>query len=298
MNDSTAQQIEEKKCLNCGNPLTGPYCHNCGQNNKYKRLDIWQLLGSFFQNIFNLDAAYPKTFIGLIKHPGIVSKQYVAGMRKRYANPFAYLVVAFALHVLLNATVIKEEVPALGGLLTYLGVVAMGAVVEGYLVAHSEEKAEQDDAARSEEKAEQDDSTRPWYDQESLTDFVNRYNTWLTYALIVPLAFIWAILFRKSQYNLAENYVFALYIFAQLTFWGLVWFLIMDPLVSLANSPLISSIANVLFFAVYFGYFVYAGKGFYEQKSFTLLFKFLASFVILIFCEMVVGVLVAIISAD
>lgn len=272
MNDSTVPAEEDKKCLNCDKSLVGPFCHHCGQNNRFKRLDIRQLLGNFFQNIFNLDAAYPKTFIGLIRHPGIVCKRYVAGMRKRYANPFGYLVVAFALHVFLNALITKQEVPPLGGVLTLYATQLMGGVVEGAIEPEAEE--------------ERSDSDKPLIDQNSITTFTNKYNKWLTYALIIPLALIWAILFRKSQYNLAENYVFALYVFGQFTLLGLVLLFIPLP-----TFPFSTQIFGLGIFSLFITYIVYAGQAFYKQNSLIVLVKILASLVILTIFELLVAVL-------
>jgi hypothetical protein len=87
---------------------------------------------------------------------------------------------------------------------------------------------------------------------------------------------------------LAENYVFALYILGQLTLLGLVPIFIV---VALTNSSLIGRIVDTLLLAIIFPYFVYAGKGFYQQKWFTVVLKFVASFVILTIFELVVGTL-------
>ncbi|NNE71231.1 MAG: DUF3667 domain-containing protein, partial [Rhodothermales bacterium] len=67
-------------CPNCDTPRLGPHCQECGQK------DVGRLtLKGFFQTglarAFSMDRGYLRTFVGLMKRPGHVAREYVDGRR-------------------------------------------------------------------------------------------------------------------------------------------------------------------------------------------------------------------------
>ncbi|MBC6607297.1 DUF3667 domain-containing protein [Hymenobacter sp. BT188] len=93
-------------CLNCRQQLSaGSFCPNCGQRRPH-RLTV----GHVAHEVFHVFTHADNTIIGYIPqvlfHPGRVVDDYLAGRRKRYFNPFQFLllvlglttVVAVALH--------------------------------------------------------------------------------------------------------------------------------------------------------------------------------------------------------
>ncbi|TVZ27344.1 uncharacterized protein DUF3667 [Gillisia sp. Hel_I_86] len=79
-------------CLNCGHPLdiSDKYCTNCGQLNSTKKLSFNDFFLEFFAGIFSYDSRMRRTLSTLIFRPGKISRDYISGMRTRYANPFRF----------------------------------------------------------------------------------------------------------------------------------------------------------------------------------------------------------------
>ena len=95
------------KCLNCGQPLelTDKYCSNCSQLNSTKQLSISDFFNEFFSSIFTYDSRLRYTLKDLLFKPGVITRNYVAGQRLKYANPFRfYLSVSIIYFILLGLT--------------------------------------------------------------------------------------------------------------------------------------------------------------------------------------------------
>jgi len=87
-----SQKYRGEKCLNCDHPLdkSDKFCPNCSQLNSTKKLHLKDLFNEFFGSLFAYDSRIVRTFKVLLFKPGIISKEYVAGKRMRYANPFRF----------------------------------------------------------------------------------------------------------------------------------------------------------------------------------------------------------------
>lgn len=81
------------KCLNCGHPLdiSDKYCPNCSQANSTKKLVLKDFFDEFLSNLVNYDSKLLKTLYALLIKPGTITKDYVAGKRVSYTNPFRFL---------------------------------------------------------------------------------------------------------------------------------------------------------------------------------------------------------------
>jgi len=79
-------------CLNCAHPLdiSDKYCANCGQLNTIKKLSFQDFFLEFFAGIFSYDSRMRRTLSVLIFKPGKITRDYISGMRTRYANPFRF----------------------------------------------------------------------------------------------------------------------------------------------------------------------------------------------------------------
>lgn len=79
-------------CLNCQTPLdqADAYCHQCGQLNTTKRLALKDFFSEFFTNFISYDSKLWRTITQLLTRPGFVTREYCAGKRSRYANPFRF----------------------------------------------------------------------------------------------------------------------------------------------------------------------------------------------------------------
>jgi ABC-type multidrug transport system fused ATPase/permease subunit len=75
-------------CLNCGTPLVGPHCHQCGQAGHVHRT-----LGAFWHDlahsVLHFDGKMWRTLPLLAWRPGELTRRYVAGERARFVSPMA-----------------------------------------------------------------------------------------------------------------------------------------------------------------------------------------------------------------
>lgn len=92
-------EAENAVCQNCGTPLAGGYCHSCGQRH-LPQLRLRDLGRRFLETVLDIDdlgAGLRRTFLGGIRSPGGLARQYVDGKRKRIVNPIGYFLIATTL---------------------------------------------------------------------------------------------------------------------------------------------------------------------------------------------------------
>jgi hypothetical protein len=85
----------ERACLNCGTPLVGPHCHQCGQ-----RGHVHRTLGAFFHDlvhgVLHFEGKTWRTLPLLAWRPGKLTREYIDGKRASYVSPIAlFLFVVF-----------------------------------------------------------------------------------------------------------------------------------------------------------------------------------------------------------
>ncbi|WP_294122698.1 DUF3667 domain-containing protein [Sphingomonas sp.] len=92
----------ETNCLNCGAPLTGPYCSACGQKAHVHR-SLKAFMGDFVAGVLNFEGKFWRTLPMLAWRPGELTCRYIAGERARFISPIAlYLFTVFAMFAVLN----------------------------------------------------------------------------------------------------------------------------------------------------------------------------------------------------
>lgn len=94
-----------KQCLNCGTPLdlSDRYCHNCGQRNSTKRLTAFDYFNELLMSLVTFDSRIYYTVYDLFFKPGTISRNYIAGKRVRYANPFRFFLSVSIIFFLLSS---------------------------------------------------------------------------------------------------------------------------------------------------------------------------------------------------
>lgn len=97
------KQKKGLECLNCGQPLhrNDNFCSECGQKN-INRISISELISNFFSGFFAFDNQFFRTLKPLLFKPGKVAKDYTTGLRKRYTNPFVFLLHTIILYFIIN----------------------------------------------------------------------------------------------------------------------------------------------------------------------------------------------------
>lgn len=98
-------------CLNCDHPLdlSEKYCSNCGQLNSTKKLSFNDFFLEFFAGIFSYDSRMRRTLSTLIFQPGKISRDYINGMRTRYANPFRFFLSVSIIFFIIYSFSLKSD---------------------------------------------------------------------------------------------------------------------------------------------------------------------------------------------
>jgi hypothetical protein len=93
---SHLKERKEKNCLNCQTTVQGRYCHVCGQENLEPKETVWHLVQHFFNDITHFDGKFFASVKFLLRKPGFLSAEYVAGRRASYLNPIRMYVFTSA----------------------------------------------------------------------------------------------------------------------------------------------------------------------------------------------------------
>jgi hypothetical protein len=105
-NTQQAAAASQAVCSDCGAPLYGPFCCQCGE----RTIDRHSLTLSHFlkhnllHELSHVDGKIFRTFRYLIFRPGFLSAEYFAGRRRRYVNPVRLLLTCLLVLAVLART--------------------------------------------------------------------------------------------------------------------------------------------------------------------------------------------------
>jgi hypothetical protein len=89
----------EAQCANCGAPLRGHYCHDCGQSADHRHRSIGRLIWEALEATFELDGRLWRTVPALFFRPGTLARDYIEGRVARHVPPFRTFLVALVLFI-------------------------------------------------------------------------------------------------------------------------------------------------------------------------------------------------------
>jgi hypothetical protein len=81
-------------CENCGAPLSGPYCGQCGQPAIDYRRSFGHVLVDVLNEFLNWDSKFFATIALLIAKPWRLTNEFIAGHRVRYVHPLRLYLLA------------------------------------------------------------------------------------------------------------------------------------------------------------------------------------------------------------
>ena len=96
--DSTDSPVA---CRNCGWQVERSYCPNCGQHIGNHNNRLWPLIQEFLEEFVRFDSKLLRTLLPLVRHPGLLTRQWSEGKRASYISPLK-------LYVTLNAVFFLE----------------------------------------------------------------------------------------------------------------------------------------------------------------------------------------------
>jgi hypothetical protein len=91
-------------CLNCGTSLTDAFCAHCGQRAGDARLSVRDIAHEAVAEHLGLDSKVARTLITLLRHPGRLTIEFLAGRRVRYVPPLRLYLSLSVLFFLCSAT--------------------------------------------------------------------------------------------------------------------------------------------------------------------------------------------------
>ena len=92
--------MELYNCKNCGNQFEVNFCNVCGQKPAH-RLDVKHVLHETIHVFTHADKGIFAFIPNILTRPGIMALEYVQGKRKKYFNPFQYLLLIVGVVVFL-----------------------------------------------------------------------------------------------------------------------------------------------------------------------------------------------------
>jgi len=183
-------------CKNCQTELVGEkkFCTNCGGKVINHRFNFKMVFEEFFSTFISWDNTFFKTLIHSYTKPQEVVNGYLDGVRKRYMQPFAYMVIAltlYGIYMVLAKDVILEYVTASN--------LEIKKMFENFGLKIDEKFIE---------------------DSLKTNKFLLKYSNYLTFISIPIIAIANFIIFKKRnfiEHNIALLYSYASYIFGFLT---------------------------------------------------------------------------------
>ena len=99
-------------CENCGAPLTGEFCSQCGQHAIDYRRSIFRVLLDAADSFLNWDTKFLHSVNQLLIHPWQLTNDFNAGRRARYVHPLRlYLIGSIVFFLLARAVDWNSEGP-------------------------------------------------------------------------------------------------------------------------------------------------------------------------------------------
>ena len=250
-------ELTKENCVHCGEPLSGNYCHQCGQKNTLSRLTWRVLIEDLQKRLFGFDNNFVRTVRDLTIAPGKVVKSSLEGIRVVYIGPVGYLFLLITIFVLL--------------------VSILGINWTEY-ISPTQEVFTPEDISETQKRF-QNDSQKFIIDNFRVVAF-----------LFIPVyALTTKLLFRKSGYNFLEHTVVVCYGQSQPMILGILSIIVFK----LTNYSLAAWISPISF--IYMGY-VYAGVYTHNRKWVAFIKGPLAILLSVLFI-MVIVVIVTIILA-
>src|SRR6476646_4800185 len=85
--ESRGDDVAPKTCRNCGAPVDGAYCASCGQETALRLPTLREFVREAAGRYVALDGQLWRPVFALLARPGCLTREYLAGRRRRYIRP-------------------------------------------------------------------------------------------------------------------------------------------------------------------------------------------------------------------
>jgi len=106
-------------CLNCGAALSGPFCATCGQRDVPPYPSVRELAVDAVSEFSGWDGRLASTLRALVRHPGLLTHEFLEGRRARYISPLRLYLTASLVYFLIAAA--TPDVRTESGKTVFLG---------------------------------------------------------------------------------------------------------------------------------------------------------------------------------
>jgi hypothetical protein len=231
-------------CKNCERTFEGRFCPNCSQKAATHRFTLKHFAYEFFHAFTHADKGMLFLIKELFRKPGKVALEFVTGKRKKYFNPFSFLLIAMALNVFLTQKTNFYDV--------FLDKTTQ-------MVTQLEKKSSQTGKPSATSELEKTRQATPKILE----------NTKLLSLMCLPiLALLTWLFFKKSGFNYAENLVMNIFIQGQLS----VFFILFCIIPFLLYRPLVIVLPYLFIIATWL-YSLLAYKQFFKERRWVNILK-------------------------
>ncbi len=237
--------MNTKYCLNCDYYLVKEqkFCPSCGQPSVVHRFT----LKHFFHEAFHAFTHADKGLFYLLKElairPGVVAREYMAGKRKKYYNPFTFFLLLAGFYVLsstFSASVSENKKPIPQGIL------------------------------RIENPIKKAEAMAIYHRVGVVKTFFTKSGNIMAMIAVPFFAFYFWLIYYRKRYNYSEHLVANLMF---VSFANLAFSLVALPSEAILKGTPWAPFVPLLGFLLQIIYFAIAYKGFVELKGFWAMFK-------------------------
>lgn len=98
------------RCKNCDTPLDAKFCPQCGQKDVELQRPFFDLLGEVLREAFDIDGRAARTIWTMFSQPGVLTKNFLAGHRKKYTPPVRLYLVVSVLFFFVMAWTVRQGI--------------------------------------------------------------------------------------------------------------------------------------------------------------------------------------------
>lgn len=220
-------------CKTCDFQLsnTAQYCSNCGAKIVHDRLSLKGTWEEFVGPFFSWDNNFWRTFFGLFKNPKDVLEAYITGARKKYFQPFSYIILYATIAVFFYKFFPLEIIANYSEGLT-----------DGYQNSNPSNKF-------------------PKIDMKAYVEVLMGYYNFFVLLLIPIYAVVSYILFKNKGHNFFEHLVFNSYLQTNLGFISLILQVFLVNVLGMGFG-----FYSILFLFLFIVFTLYAFKELYHQN--------------------------------
>jgi hypothetical protein len=107
--------VESRRCANCGAEAAENYCPRCGQETHDLHRSLAGILGEMLDALAGWDGKIPRTLWLMVRRPGALTTEFLAGRRARYLRPLRLYLMTSVLFFVSLSLLRRQEDPVASG---------------------------------------------------------------------------------------------------------------------------------------------------------------------------------------